>query len=124
MRPGSSNLKREDHKATNIVLKRGNVDKMIQPVVKWLNSFPGTFTRWSCESDDKDDSGFKPQRPFVIFFCDSRWELLQILRKVRSESIEVEVQFFEDMYTRYIMKFHNKSVLRGFASSLIERGDI
>ena len=58
------------HKTQEMIIKKGKVDKGIEPVVRWLNSFAGIYTRWSCEGEyDKNGEALNTKQPILSFIA-------------------------------------------------------
>jgi len=49
------------HLQETIAVKKVPVDVNMVTIIKWINSFPGVITQWSCEGGDT-------RKPYVIFF--------------------------------------------------------
>jgi hypothetical protein len=101
------------HKTKKIIIKLADVDVNICPVVKWLNSFNGIRTQFSCEGDDDLTRG---QKPHVLFHCDNELSLVRVLVSTASWA-EFKIQFFEGSI-RYEMLFPSKRNLKGFKESM------
>lgn len=112
------------HKASHIVVKRAEIDINIQPVIKWLNSFTGIFTRWCCEGDDKEklvkgDAPYHRQDPYITFYSTEQDELNLVLTEIHGYGI-VEVEFYEKRMIRYMLKFSNKRRLEDFIDAQLK----
>lgn len=58
------------HLDSNTIIYKTPVDNDIKPIIKWLNSFDGIFTRWSCQGDDN-----KPcQWPYIVIWIETMEE--------------------------------------------------
>ena len=99
------------HDATRIVLKRAVVDKKMQPIIKWLNSFDGVFTRWCCEGMCTIEEDYP--KPYVLFYCDGQEDLNEILRSLRDYG-KVEVEFYQNRMIRYCLRFRSLAVMEDF----------
>lgn len=66
----------QEHPAKDVFIKQALVDDDIVEIITWMNSFPGIFTRWSCqgEKDTSHNIGF-----YVSFYCDDQMDLIKIL---------------------------------------------
>ena len=107
---------RKDHKATRIVIKRAEVDLKMQPVIKWLNSYPGIFTRWSCEGDDTEfvqETLLRFDGPYILFYCDEQLELNKILHKLEGYAVVI-IDFYRDQMIRYCIRFYNVTRFKQF----------
>ena len=93
----------------SVPIKVVEVDKGILPVVKWLNSFEGIFTRWSCEGD-------LTCNPYVIFYCENSLDLVQVCMWVNcAATVEVSC---DSCMLRYKLVFATKQALECFANSI------
>jgi hypothetical protein len=110
----------EPHK-TESILVRGEmveVDVGMLPVVRWINSFKSAFTQFCCE-------GSKEHEPYVLFYCEDKGELMQVLKKLHHPLTDnltlvlarCEADVFGDGI-RYKITFGNKKYLRKFVSLL------
>lgn len=68
----------DKHRCSFISVKSAEIDNEIIPLVQWLNSFDGIFTRWCCAGDAEDRSNF-----YVSFYCDNDSDLYQVLDKLQ-----------------------------------------
>lgn len=88
-----------DHAARIVAIKSAEVDDDILFLVKWLNSFSGVFTRWSC------DGGGKFEMAYISFYCDCQGHLWDILREI-GFWVKIEVDRVPDQsMLRYRMAF-------------------
>lgn len=69
------------HKQATIVLKTATVDEAMLPVLRWLNSYHGVYTLWSCQGDDRDPEG-NVCPPYVSFFCAYAKDMKEIEAKL------------------------------------------
>jgi hypothetical protein len=100
-----------------MVIKHADVDIQIQPIVKWLNSFDGIYTRWSCQGDpskpfDKETEVngvvcVDPAVPaYVSFYCESAIDLAHVLN-ISDVYAHTEVKFYPASGgLRYVMRFN------------------
>lgn len=102
------------HKQRSIAVKFAEIDEGIVPVVLWLNSFEGVFTRYCCEglSDCSAD-------PYVIFFCDEFDSVRPILKKFGNRYGHIEVEEFSGI-VRYWLKFNGKRTMRKFIKEVLQ----
>ncbi len=101
------------HKTQKIALKTAEVDEKMVPVINWLNSWRGIFTRWCCE-------GNSSQKPYIIFYADNIGELAHIARHINGYGV-VELSSYVYMNVnilRYCMKFDSKARLRHFKTTI------
>ena len=111
-------LSNRAHKSRRVKLKEVDIDVGILPVVEWLNSFPGVFTRWSCQGYLKRDNNDWRNDPYIIFICDDPLALAEILRRT-SRDAHCQVEFYEPMNgLRYNLKFKNREHLRRFVRDM------
>lgn len=100
------------HKATTISVKKARIDKEIQPLVKWINSFDGVFSRWCCEGDYIFPNIFNG---YLTFYCDNTEDLIKICKYTYS-FCDIEVDAFSPVKNspvglRYTMRFVNRENL-------------
>lgn len=116
------------------------IDKDMVPVIKWFYS-KGAKTHFCCQGDDGTSYN---SRPYVIWCCEDRFDLISIMdvltnrkyhreekisnRKTETVYIKTEVEFFEDFYgydgevspyVRYITRWPCNSILRDFTKCLL-----
>ncbi len=114
--------KRRDHAAEIITLKSAEIDNDMISVVRWLNSFPGVFTRHSCiggPADNQPDDT-RSQPPFVVFYCDNEVDLFCVLREL-SGYARIEIDWQRGQF-RYHVQFCRGTALKGFLVQL-DRSD-
>ncbi len=113
------------HKTKRVVIKQGDVDVKIVPVVKWLNSFESVHTLFSCEGGTReelkntsklDESSMAHNKPYVLFTCWDQLELMTILRELHMSvwGTTCEVTWYEPYPLRYHIKFRDKESLLHF----------
>jgi len=78
------------HPTKRIVVKEGDIDEGIIPVVAWLNSFYTVCTYASCQGDQtvKDGSCL----PYVTFVCGHTDDLMAIKKTVREAYAKLPTQ--------------------------------
>lgn len=113
----------KSHKTRRIALKHADVDLGVEPVVTWLNSFPGVFTRWSCQGDDADHKNHRKNgriksQPYVLFYCDDLKDLIEILAKVGPLATTEVDYLVQQGAIRYIMRFGNQAMLKSFVADI------
>lgn len=105
-----------EHKTKKIVIKHGDVDVKIIPLVKWMNSFESVHTLFSCEGGTLEDIENKEKysnKPYVLFTCWCQLDMMMILRETRHVSV-CEVTWYESYPIRYHLKFPDKETLLEF----------
>jgi hypothetical protein len=99
------------HDAWDVVIKTASVDKGVAPVVKWLNSFDGIVTRWSCEGDGGNDP---PRKPYVLFYCEDPMDLIRVAKR---DNWGISVHYYEPSGgLRYVLEFPNAAALNYFST--------
>lgn len=102
------------HKTQKIAIKMVEVDEKMVPVINWLNSFEGIYTRWCCEGD------ITIQKPYVVFYADNLRDLGEIVRHINGYGV-VEVDNYVYMNVnilRYYIRFDSKIRLKRFKTTL------
>lgn len=77
-------VKRRPHATVRLSIKVASIDRKMVPVIEWLNSFDGVFTKHCCQGDDIDHSdptGHR-QEPYVVFASDSMASLFLIVNSL------------------------------------------
>lgn len=109
----------KSHKTKSIAIKNADVDIGIIPVVKWICSFPGAFTEYSCQGNArKSEEEFEEEgdRPYIVFYVTSPMTLISICNWTGGYA-DIEVEFYERSGgLRYTMRFRNKQMLDDFIS--------
>ena len=107
----------QDHDASKLKLKEALVDLDIQPVIKWLNSHEGIYTRFCCQGDYKKDGNAAPyQGAYVLFFCDDPVDLIKVCDRLGGLA-KIEVEVYQGML-RYKIYFERKASLDTFLGTL------
>lgn len=109
-----------EHKTQRLVIKQADVDVAIVPVVRWLNSFEGVVTLYSCQGDD-DQKRPRAQGPYVLFFCHDPKDLMEILRETRNIADLVVNWAADHMPLRYVLQFHNQNGLKWLKDNVLDR---
>lgn len=105
----------QKHPTDHIVIKSGNVDVDIVPVIQWLNKFQAVYTNWSCQGDP----GGK-QLPYVLFTCQSQIALARILEAVQHVA-KVEASWYvQGGAIRYNLRFNSTESLARFIKAKFE----
>lgn len=95
------------HETEWTAIKVVPVDKSIVPVVKWLNSFDGIYTIFSCEGETGNEDANEEKRedqPYILFYCSDVRDLIDVCHCPYAEVI---VDFHAGML-RYRMTFYSK----------------
>jgi len=109
-------IKPSRHKTTKLVLVEEDIDLLMVPVVKWINSFPFTESKYCCEGTSFDE--LKQVPPYIMFYCTNEMSLIRILHWFGlSSSVIVEVSFYHG-HLRYVARFKNKRTLKSFIKEL------
>lgn len=101
------------HPTKKIIVKTALVDKGMIPVVKWLNKFESVVTKWCCQGSRQP-----MDNPYVVFACDSPYELLTIVERVGYAGV---VEIRPPLNIRmmdYCIRFPNKRNFNIFKKSL------
>ena len=113
------------HETEEIVIKKAEVDKGIVPIVNWLNSFNGIYTRYSCELGttfitlpkfDFEDKYF----PHVIFYCDHQIDLREVAYRTRNFAVIIAHYYEFTAGLRYQIVFHSSEYLKRFISEVLK----
>ena len=102
------------HKTVNMAVVKADIDINIVPVIRWLNSYLGITTLFSCEGTD---SG--PNNPMAMFICNSSHSLVPMLIKLPLDA-RVELSWHENML-RYIINFRDRHSLYIFTKKHIPK---
>lgn len=122
-----------EHVKVTVPIKSAKVDRLMVPVVNWLNSFEDVWTSSCCEGYDEDELSDEPDEqggmvchePYVVFSCDSLDSLIAIFQKIESGEYDETVfargeidwhSLGQNGFGRlvYCLRFYNKSRLREF----------
>ena len=106
------------HKTKSVIIKKAKIDKLIIPVVNWLNEFEYVFTKWSCEGGGHGHN----EKPYVVFSCDSAEELAKISRRVGDFGQLCIRPPYNIRLMDYSIEFISKKALKVFIS-VIKFGD-
>jgi hypothetical protein len=102
------------HKTKNIQIgnsaKYAEVDELIIPLVKWLNSFSGVETLYSCQGD-LDFVGIIKRQPYVGFVCNDTESLRIIELEFTKSDIKVE-----SIDSTFIIYFNNQKDMIDFCN--------
>ena len=106
------------HKTRRVVIKQGDIDVNIIPIVKWLNSFESVHTLFCCEGGTKQEleTTNEHNQPYVLFTCLNQMELMTILCEF-SNVATCEVTYYEAYGLRYRLKFIDKEAMLNFCES-------
>lgn len=105
------------HKTKRIVIKQGDIDVNIVPVVKWLNSFESVHTLFCCEGGTEEELENKEaNKPYVLFTCWDHFELTAILRELDrcGCGVTCEATYYHPHPLRYMIKFEKKKGMLEF----------
>jgi len=91
------------HKTRDITIKKGKIDLLMIPTVRYLNSVEETYTEWCCQGDASS-------RPYVIFYCNSQPGLIQIVKKFEGVAT-IQVEFWGSSL-RYYLQFNGPKNLK------------
>lgn len=105
----------ENHETSEIIIKKAQIDKKIQPLIEWLNGFKDIQTEHCCEG-----GGSSINKPYVVFRCSSNLTLLVILARTMSFS-NTEVEYYGGGL-RYIMRFEDCKILEDFQKLILDGG--
>lgn len=98
----------EQHETTEITIKQAEVDLLMVPIVKYINSFEGLTTRWCCQGDEKNDGSIYLQGCYVIFYSDDNISLIKLLAKFKYLA-RFEIEYYtESLGLRYCMIIKTK----------------
>jgi len=101
------------HPTQNTVIKRGQIDMKMVPVVNWLNSLVGVTTLHCCQGEPGDDEKAS-QSPYVSFTCCNSLSLIVILRKIRCGAMMSLSWLDEGCVLIYCINFQNQQTLDDF----------
>jgi hypothetical protein len=113
---GMLTMKQKHHNPKSIVVEKADIDEIMIPVVKWLNSYDEIKTI-SCCQGGKDKSGHIS--PHVMFTCNSLRSLWKILDMIYpfdnnySYGLEISVQIY-GQELRFAIKFDTQENLKEF----------
>jgi hypothetical protein len=105
------------HETKRVVIKEGDVDVKIIPLINWLNSFESITTLFSCEGDGKKKIEKKvANQPYVLFTCWDHFELSAILRELDrcGCGVTCEATYWAPYPLRYMIKFEHKKGMLEF----------
>ncbi len=116
-----------DHVQVKLTIVEADIDIGIIPLVKWLNSFYGIMTRWSCEGDEEEEDeeriaerqlkdsiglpyGCGP--PYIVIWVDdSASELKEVKNKLRYRSVTI-TECTKGRIHRYHIMFSSKKEMK------------
>jgi hypothetical protein len=102
------------HKTKKIIIKTAEVDEEIVPIVKWLNSFEGIQTLYSCQGGNID---FESYISFVSDNYENIISVLETIRNIQNQNekcfMRTEVDYNNSIFPlRYTIRWYdNKSML-------------
>lgn len=82
----------EEHKTEKIPLKMIDVDIGIIPLIKWINSYKGIFTLYSCEGYDYNPETEVTLPPYVTFIAETSRDIELFLEELAGLRIPMEVK--------------------------------
>ena len=100
------------------------IDVLMVPVIKWLNSLPSCVTSYCCEGDNN----LKNPRNYISFSCNEE-DLKEILRKLQTPYIKPAGVMFvfgkvmvevRGKSLEYRMEFSCKTALKIFAEEVLK----
>lgn len=97
--------KASEHTTEDVVIEKAKIDKLLVPIIKWLNNYDDVRTQFCCE-------GRKRFKPYIIFYCFNNLVLCTILATIRPYA-NVEVEFYAGSL-RYRIIFRNKKAIKDF----------
>jgi hypothetical protein len=105
------------HKTKSIIIKKGDVDVGIIPLVKWLNSFENVITAYSCQ-------GSEDIVPYILFHIRANassviLEILTVLER-RSFPRNIEISIHRDGILGYALYFANADELKAACKDYAE----
>lgn len=73
-------VRNPEHPTETIPVKMADVDRLMVPLVCWLNGFSSVLTMACCQGELSEGKELCPtKRPYVLFLCMDGKDLIQIL---------------------------------------------
>jgi tRNA(Phe) wybutosine-synthesizing methylase Tyw3 len=100
---------RQDHPCRRITIKEADVDELMIPLIKWLNSYESVVTFFCCQGEKNSTDSY--DRPYVLFTCTNSLDLISILSTIGSNA-DVMIHWSpEKSHIEYIARFQNQERL-------------
>lgn len=107
------------HTTEEIAIKSAHVDKGIIPLVKYLNSFNGIQTIYSCEGRGDGDDIRASEWLYVVFTAEDFASLRRFLETITMFSFSVSVGFYNEFVPfRFTIQFGSCEQLKRCQSEI------
>lgn len=107
-----------EHPTKTIPIKSADIDINIIPIIRWMNSFPGIYTRYSCEGDYPLNDYYgqlsnEARKPYVSWLCFDNKDRDKVLQKLDGYST-TEITVDEIGQLKYCTRFTDKIIMDMF----------